>query len=65
MQFLSQFCRQVGFQDVINVKHSHYKELDINAMNADNKTALQLAAEKGRLTEGFERKQCLYSAYIW
>ena len=51
IRYLLQFCKVPGLpiSPPIMMEESHYKELNINAMNVDGKTALQLAAEKGRI----------------
>lgn len=63
VEFLLQFCRPVtppvytllskqkdkkfSYMPYQCLKHSYYKELDINALDGDDKTPLQLAADKG------------------
>ncbi|XP_064598268.1 serine/threonine-protein phosphatase 6 regulatory ankyrin repeat subunit C-like [Liolophura sinensis] len=66
VEFLLQFCRPVtspvytllskqkdkkfSYMPYQCLKHSYYKELDINALDGDGKTPLQLAADKGYRT---------------
>ncbi|CAH1788028.1 unnamed protein product [Owenia fusiformis] len=47
VKYLVQFCKQNGYNTPSVNGPSHYRELHINVLNNQGKTALQLAAEKG------------------